>query len=81
VQSLVVRKDFDAAAFARFLAALARPAEHLWDQGPLVDPLRFAATQNAKDLLRSLYVRLALDKAAPEPPRALILATLEKLGG
>jgi Protein of unknown function (DUF2785) len=81
VQSLVVRKDFDAAAFARFLAALARPAEHLWDQGALVDPRRFAAMQNAKDLLRSLYVRLALDKAAPEPPRALILATLEKLGG
>ncbi len=81
VQSLGRRKDFDAAAFARFLAALVQPAEHLWDQGPLVDPLRFTATQNAKDLLRSLYVRMALDKAAPEAPRALILATLEKLGG
>jgi Protein of unknown function (DUF2785) len=81
VQSLVVRKDFDAAAFARFLAAVVEPAEHLWDRGPLVDPLCFAATQNAKDLLRSLYVRLVLDKAAPEAPRAAVLKTLEKLGG
>src|SRR5204863_453162 len=54
---------------------------HLWDQGPLVDPVRFAAAQNAKDLLRSLYVGLVLDKAAPEPPRAEILKTLAKLGG
>ncbi len=81
VQSLVLRKDLDAAAFARFLAALAEPAEHLWDKGPLVDPARFAAAQNAKDLLRSLYVGLALSKAAPEPPRGEILKTLEKLGG
>jgi uncharacterized protein DUF2785 len=81
VQSLVLRKDFDAAAFARFLATVAEPGEHLWDQGPLVDPARFAATQNAKDLLRSLYVTLVLNKAALEPPRAEILKTLEKLGG
>ncbi|PYQ02396.1 MAG: hypothetical protein DMF82_16225 [Acidobacteria bacterium] len=81
VQSLVQRKDLDAAAFARFLAAVAEPAEHLWDQGSLVDPLRFAATQNAKDLLRSLYVRLMLDKGAPDAPRAEILKMLEKLGG
>jgi len=81
VQSLVLRKDFDAAAFTRFLAALAEPGAHLWDQGPLVDPVRFAAAQNAKDLLRSLYVGLVLDKAAPEPPRAEILKTLAKLGG
>ena len=81
VQSLVLRKDFDAAAFARFLAEVAAPGEHLWDQGPLVDPARYAATQNGKDLLRSLYVALVLNKAAPEPPRPDILKTLEKLGG
>ena len=79
--ALVLRKDFDAAAFARFLAEVAAPGEHLWDQGPLVDPARYAATQNGKDLLRSLYVALVLNKAAPEPPRAEILKTLEKLGG
>jgi hypothetical protein len=81
VQSLVLRKDFDPAAFTRFLAAVAEPAEHLWDQGPLVDPVRFAATQNAKDLLRSLYVALARSTAAPETVRTEILKTLEKLGG
>jgi hypothetical protein len=81
VQSLVLRKDFDPAAFSRFLAAVAEPAEHLWDQGPLVDPVRFAATQNAKDLLRSLYVALARSPAAPEAARSEILKTLEKLGG
>jgi hypothetical protein len=80
VQSLVLRKDFDAAAFARFLAEVAAPGEHLWDEGPLVDPARYAATQNGKDLLRSLYVALMLNKAAPEPHRADILKTLEKLG-
>jgi hypothetical protein len=81
VQSLVLRQDFDAAAFTRFLADVAEPGAHLWDKGPLVDPVRFAAAQNAKDLLRSLYVALVLNKAAAEPPRAEILKTLEKLGG
>ena len=81
VQSLVLREDFDAAAFTRFLADVAEPGAHLWDNGPLVDPARYAATQNAKDLLRSLYVALVRNTAAPEPPRAEILKTLEKLGG
>jgi Protein of unknown function (DUF2785) len=80
VQSLVLRADFDAPAFTRFLVALAAPGEHLWDQGPLVDPVRYAATQNAKDLLRSLNVKLALRQPpGPEPVRAEILKTLEKL--
>jgi hypothetical protein len=81
VQSLVLRTDFDAAAFTRFLADVAEPGAHLWDKGPLVDPARFAAAQNAKDLLRSLYVALASSPAATEAPRSEILKTLEKLGG
>jgi hypothetical protein len=81
VQSLVLRQDFDAAAFTRFLADVAEPGAHLWDKGPLVDPARYAATENAKDLLRSLYVKLALrPPPGPEPARAEILKTLEKLG-
>jgi hypothetical protein len=81
VQSLVLRADADAGAFTRFLADLAAPGEHLWDKGPLVDPLAYAATQNAKDLLRSLYVRLVLRQPpAAEAARAEILKTLEKLG-
>lgn len=81
VMSLVLRKDFDAAAFTAFLADLAEPGEHLWDKGPLVDSARYAATQNAKDLLRSLYVKLALRQPpGPEPARNEILETLEKLG-
>ncbi|HEY2941008.1 MAG TPA: DUF2785 domain-containing protein [Vicinamibacteria bacterium] len=81
VQSLVLRTDFDAAAFTRFLADVAEPGAHLWDKGPLVDPARFAAAQNAKDLLRSLYVALASSPAATEASRSEILKTLEKLGG
>ena len=82
VQSLVLRADFDAAGFTGFLAALAAPGEHLWDKGPLVDPARYAATQNAKDLLRSLYVKLASRQPpGPEPVQAEVLKTLEKLGG
>jgi hypothetical protein len=42
---------------------------------------RYAATQSGKDLLRSLYGALVLSKAAPAPPQAAILKTLEKLGG
>lgn len=82
VMSLVLRPDFDAAAFAAFLVALAQPGEHLWDKGPLVDPGRYAATQNAKDLLRSLYVKLALGKvsgSAVERARGELLRALEKL--
>ena len=81
MQSLVLRADLDSAAFTRFLAALAEPGEHLWDKGPLVDPARYAATQNAKDLLRSLYVKLASRQPpGPEPVQAEVLKTLEKLG-
>ena len=81
VQSLVLRADFDAAAFERFLADLVRPGEHLWDKGPLVDEVRYAAVQNAKDLLRSLYVGLAPRPATPslDKARAAIVATVEKL--
>lgn len=84
VRSLVLRPDFDAAAFTAFLAAVAEPGAHLWDKGPLVDPARYAATQNGKDLLRSLYVALALGAApgpGPEATRAEILRTLGTLGG
>jgi hypothetical protein len=64
-----------------FLAALAEPGAHLWDKGPLVDPVRYAATQNAKDLLRSLFVKLALRPlSGPETARGEVLKTLEKLG-
>jgi hypothetical protein len=81
VQSLVLRNDFDEGAFARFLADLVRPAEHLWDKGPLVDEARYAAAQNAKDLLRSLYVGLVPRPATPalEGARAGMLAALDKL--
>jgi hypothetical protein len=81
VLSLVLRPDFDAAAFGAFLATLAEPGAHLWDKGPLVDPGRYAATQNAKDLLRSLFVKLALrPPPGPEAARGEVLKTLEKLG-
>jgi hypothetical protein len=60
VLSLVRREDFDAAAFAaltdRFLGAARTLAV-----GKL-DPRRFAAVENSKHLLRSLYVLLAMEE-------------------
>jgi hypothetical protein len=82
VDSLVARPDFDAAAFSAFLASVTESASHLWDKAPAIDVPAFAAVQNQKDLLRSLYVSLS-QRAEPSPAveaaRAEILKTLKPL--
>jgi hypothetical protein len=83
VASLVLRPDFDRRAFAAWLAALQEEGKRLWENGPVIDPDRFPGVQNGKDLLRSLYVDLALrspNQPAVEEVRSEILRCLEALG-
>ena len=83
VESLALRSDFDHAAFTARLAAFREDGKRLWENGPAIDPRRFQGVQNGKDLLRSLYVGLALrghDQPAVEAVRGEILSCLEALG-
>ena len=78
VLSIVHRKDFDTGSFAAWLGIFPSLAEGIW-KGTL-DPERFASLQNAKNLLRSLYVLLSqeADAGAPRPEaRDRVLETLK----
>ncbi len=80
VLALVRRADFDAAAFAALTDRFAATAKPLW-QGKL-DPRRFAAVENSKQLLRSLYVQLAAQEKpfpALAPTQRRILACLASM--
>ena len=80
VLALVRRADFDAAAFAALTDRFAMEAKPLW-QGKL-DPRRFAAVENSKQLLRSLYVQLAAQEKpfpALAPTQRRILACLASM--
>ncbi len=83
VESLVLRPDFDRPAFTAWLGTVQEDGKRLWQNGPAIDPDRFPGVQNAKDLLRSLYVGLALrgrEQPNVEAVRAEILRCLEALG-
>jgi hypothetical protein len=82
VESLALRPDFDRAAFSAWMEQLKADGKRLWQNGPAIDPARFPPVQNSKDLLRSLYVDLALrgqDRPAVEEIRGEILRCLEAL--
>jgi hypothetical protein len=90
VASVVRRADFDATAFDRWLERFPALEKEVWTRSP---PLasRLDAAQNARNLLRSLYVALSLPgPPAPggEPPpessalvaaRRQVLKTLEAI--
>jgi hypothetical protein len=77
VLSVVRRDDFDRAEFDRWLARLAAGADGMWE-GEL-DPRRFQAVQNAKNLLRSLLVLVSNADGSAQEVRGAILTTLGKL--
>jgi hypothetical protein len=82
VESLALRSDFDRASFTAWLDQLKADGRRLWQNGPAIDPARFPPVQNSKDLLRSLYVDLALrgkDRPTVEEIRGEILHCLEAL--
>lgn len=59
VVAIVAREDFDGTSFAAWTAALPDVSQGLWDTPTRIDPARFAATQNTKALLRSLFAILS----------------------
>jgi len=79
VLAILKRKDLDPATVKRWLEQLGHMTADLWD-GPL-DPLRFAAAQNAKNLLKSLYVLVSAEKDPPAPLVALRSLLLETVSG
>lgn len=79
VLSVLKREDTDAAAVKKWLEQLGRMADGLWD-GPL-DPARFAAVQNAKNLLKSLYVILSAEKEPTAALEAVRVQVLETVSG
>jgi hypothetical protein len=86
IVSVVRRKDFEAAVLDPWLARFVALEKEVWSKAP-PDALALDAAQNARNLLRSLQVALALPAAGPSgslgPPspaeaaaRERILATL-----
>jgi hypothetical protein len=80
--ALVRRPDFQPAALDPWLARLAAESEKLWQDGARIDPARFAAVQNGKDVLRDLFTSLSKEEvsgAAAVAARAKILKALQDL--
>jgi hypothetical protein len=69
--SLVRRTDFDAAAFRGWLGRFPPLEKSVWTRTP-PEPSLLDSSQNARELLRSLFVELWLPAppAAPDRPRA-----------
>ena len=79
VLALFHRPDLDQEAVKQWLEGLAARSQGMWE-GPL-DPVRFAEVQNAKNLLKSLYVILSAEEAGKSPAslRPQILAAIGAL--
>ena len=89
--ALVRRSDFDAARFAAWLASFPALEKTVWSQSP-PHPQALDAAQNARNLLRALFVALSLPAparagtpASPTTPpvaaaREQVLATLKAIG-
>jgi hypothetical protein len=80
--SVVRRPDFDPALLDPWLARFVALEKAVWERTP-PDPAMLDASQNARNLLRSLYVLLSLEDPAPRggptPTRAKVLATLRQI--
>lgn len=82
VLSILYRDDLDRTGFRDWLEDLGRLSTGLWE-GEL-DPRRFAKVENAKNLLRCLFVLLSADDdatraAALQPIRDAVLKTVTRL--
>ncbi|MCL4812931.1 MAG: DUF2785 domain-containing protein [Vicinamibacteraceae bacterium] len=66
LHAAVRRGDADRAALESWTAHWLAANEGLWAGGPQVEPARFARVENAKQVMRSLFVALTLD-AEPTP--------------
>ena len=76
IAALVKRADLDAAGFAAWLARFPALERQLWSSAP-PRPQQLDAAQNARNLLRSLFVALSLPAparagTAPAPPNPAV---------
>jgi hypothetical protein len=81
VFSLIQRNDFDRSAFSDWLAQFTQQDASL-QANPHLDTTQYEAVQNAKDLLRSLFVQLNLleqREANVESAKSLVLGCLKQL--
>lgn len=82
LHSAVRRADADPAAFDAWAAHWVEAHGRLWAGGPMVDTARFAAVENARQVLRSLAAALSME-AAPTPngeaARRAAIAALAKM--
>jgi hypothetical protein len=82
LQSAVRRPDADAAALAAWTEYWVTAHQDLWAHGPQVDARRFAAVENATQVMRSLFAALSIE-AAPTPAgdeaRRILVAALAKM--
>jgi hypothetical protein len=80
--SLVRRSDFDLAVLEPWLARFVAQEKQVWEVSP-PEPAALDASQNARNLLRSLYVQLSLPLPAPAGGQAdardKVLATLQQI--
>lgn len=80
LHAAVRRTDADPAAVEAWLARWIERHTALWAQGPLVDPKRFAAVENTKQVLRALTALLALEATPTPTGDAARRASLTALG-
>ena len=80
--SVARRSDFDPAALDPWLERFVALEKRVWQQSPPEVPALDAA-QNARNLLRSLHLLLAMPKPEPTPgklvARQQVLATLQQI--
>jgi hypothetical protein len=82
LQSALRRPDADPAALGAWTQYWVKGFQELWASGPQVNPRRFAAIENASQVMRSLHVALSME-AAPTPSgeaaRQTLMAALAKM--
>lgn len=76
LHAAIRRSDADPAAFAAWAERWVADHQRLWAKGPQVDPAAYARVENAKQVLRALWVALSLD-AAPTPAAGAAMTSLE----
>lgn len=76
LHAAIRRADADSAAFDAWARRWIEDHQQLWAKGPHVDPAAFARVENGKQVLRALWIALALD-AAPTPTGSAARSALE----
>ena len=81
VLSILKRDDFDPAVFDGWLERFIAAWQTAWQDPLAIDPARYAAAKNGRDLLAALELQIAISAPFPaaEKSRAAILAALRRM--